>query len=306
MKNSLSNLYSSITVNEENEESKIKNYIKIENNEENNSKKINQLTNEINQSLNGQKIHSENFSSNENINININKKKEKEKEQNILDSQIQSNSEEIFKSTSKEKQPIKTISILPRNSNTKTKSYSSPIKNNTSFKVKNILLNKMKKSTQNKNSSNKNSSNNISTQIEEKNIFNFSNYDLLDGEIMTESELKQFNLNQVTLRFIDILYKDDFKFKGKEEIKLYDEKIFKIANMIIYMNNLNQIKVMECMRKAANSFIKKKFFEKLVKNVDEMNKLKKFGISDYMNSSDISKYVENGYSGRMSNSKYYK
>ncbi len=116
---------------------------------------------------------------------------------------------------------------------------------------------------------------------EEKNIFNIDKNDSIDGaEILTESEVKTFNLNQVTLRFIDILYKNDFKLKLKEDNIINDDEILKIANMIIYMNKPNQIKILECMKKAANSYIKIKIFEKLVKYVDEISKIKKFGIHD--------------------------
>ena len=52
--------------------------------------------------------------------------------------------------------------------------------------------------------------------------------------------------------------------------------------MIIYMNKTNQIKILECMKKAANSYIKIKIFERLVKYVDEINKIKKFGIHDWI------------------------
>ncbi len=110
--------------------------------------------------------------------------------------------------------------------------------------------------------------------------------------------------------FIDILYKDVDKLKKKEDLKIYEEIINKISNMIINMKNSNQIKVLECLRKAANSYKQKELFDKLAKKVDELNKLKKHGFSDYSyisNSIDInSKYGDKGYSGRMSDAKYYK
>ena len=135
-------------------------------------------------------------------------------------------------------------------------------------------------------------------------------YDLLDSKIISEEELKKLNLNQITLYFIDILYKDVDKLKKKEDLKIYEEIINKISNMIINMKNSNQIKVLECLRKAANSYKQKELFDKLAKKVDELNKLKKHGFSDYSyisNSIDInSKYGDKGYSGRMSDAKYYK
>ena len=120
----------------------------------------------------------------------------------------------------------------------------------------------------------------------------------------------ELNLNEVTLRFIDVLYKEVDKLKKKEDLKIYEEKINKIANMIIYMKYSNQIKVLECLRKTAYSYKQKELFERLSKKVDELNKLKKHGFSDYSsisNSNDVlSKFGEKGYSERMSDAKYYK
>ena len=75
------------------------------------------------------------------------------------------------------------------------------------------------------------------------------------------------------------------------------------------MKSSNQIKVLECLRKTANSYIKKEIYERLEKKVDELNKIKKFGISEYSSisrSSISSKYEIKRYSGRMSDNKYNK
>ena len=117
-------------------------------------------------------------------------------------------------------------------------------------------------------------------------------------------------MNQITLRLIEVLYKDIEKIKKKEDLKIYDEKIVFISNLIISMKSMNQIKVLECLKKAANTYNKIEVFERLGKKVDELNKFKKFGISDASiiskNNSNSSKHEEKGYFGRMSDSKYYK
>ena len=175
-----------------------------------------------------------------------------EKVINLKNSDLQTKNEEIYMSSLSENQSKKRISRPQRNSPKNKKNMEKLIKKN-------------------KNSNKK----------EEKNIFNIDKNDSIDGaEILTESEVKTFNLNQVTLRFIDILYKNDFKLKLKEDNIINDDEILKIANLIIYMNKANQIKILECMKKAANNYIKIKIFEKLVKYVDEINKIKKFGIHD--------------------------
>ena len=101
------------------------------------------------------------------------------------------------------------------------------------------------------------------------------------------------------------------KIKKKEDLKIFDDKLNKIANIIISMKSSNQIKVLECLRKTANSYNKKEIYERLEKKVDELNKIKKFG-SEYSNiskSSISSKYEIKRYSGKMSennNNKFYK
>ena len=121
--------------------------------------------------------------------------------------------------------------------------------------------------------------------------------------------MKKANLNQITLHLIGILYKNVDKIRKKEDFNLLDDKLIKIANIIISMKNSNQIKVLECLRKTANSYNKKEIYERLEKKVDELNKIKKFGISEYSSisrSSISSKYDIKRYSGRMSDNKYNK
>ena len=99
------------------------------------------------------------------------------------------------------------------------------------------------------------------------------------------------------------------KVRKKEDFKLFDDKLIKIAKIIISMKSSNQIKVLECLRKTANSYNKKEIYERLEKKVDELNKIKKFGISEYSSisrSSISSKYDIKRYSGRMSDNKYNK
>ena len=99
------------------------------------------------------------------------------------------------------------------------------------------------------------------------------------------------------------------KVRKKEDFKLFDDKLIKIAKIIISMKSSNQIKVLECLRKTANSYNKKEIYERLEKKVDELNKIKKFGISEISSiskSSISSKYDIKRYSGRMSDNKYNK
>ena len=222
----------------------------------------------------------------------------------LMESWSQTNSEEIppiFPSNNKK--ALKTVSILNNTNN------NNEIKNNNNEYI-NIFENSSPEKDEYKNirvsKINKENNNN------KKNLFNID-YDLLDNDIITEEELKKSNLNQITLHLVDILYKNVDKIKKKEDLKMFDDKLNKIANIIINMKSSNQIKVLECLRKTANSYIKKEIYERLEKKVDELNKIKKFGISEYSNiskSSISSKYEIKRYSGKMSennnNNKFYK
>ena len=184
---------------------------------------------------------------------------------------------------------------------------------NINSKIKNDIINPFQNLSQENHEDKNNriskiSKEKFSPKKEERNLFEVE-YDLLDGEIITEEELKRFDLNQIILRFIDVLYKEADKIKKKEELRKYDEKIIKIANMIIYMKSSNRMKVLECLRKTVNSYNKKKIFETLEKKVEEFIKIKKYGIGDYSNisrSSNLSRREEKGYSTRISDAKYYK
>ena len=262
--------------------------------------------------------------------IEIHNKNSQSKSIKLMDSWSQTNSEEIspiFPLNNKQatKKIIifteKNLNISNNNENRITdhsinNSKSSNI-NNTSPKNKNDSINIFQNLFQENDEGKKgrisklNKENNInaSSKKEQKNIFTNIEYDLLDSEIINEEEIKKFNLNQITLRFIDVLYKNVDKIKKKVELKIYDEKIIKIANMIAYMKTSNQLKVLECLRKGANSYNKKEIFERLEKKVDELNKLKKHGFNDNSNiskSSILSKHDEKKYSERMIDAKYNK
>ena len=131
----------------------------------------------------------------------------------------------------------------------------------------------------------------------EKDIDYLYKFSSLKESVFTKEELKERELNEIILNFIDILYKDVDKFlNNKNALKLYDEKINEIANIIIFMNDVEQVKVMEAMNKAAISYNKKELFYRLSNEVDEMNKIKNY--KEYKNV-NISKEKE-GYTYRES------
>ena len=117
------------------------------------------------------------------------------------------------------------------------------------------------------------------------------------------------NPNESKEQLYERLHFEKLKSIKENYDKPKEEKIIKIANMIIYMKSSNRMKVLECLRKTVNSYNKKKIFETLEKKVEEFIKIKKYGIGDYSNisrSSNLSRREEKGYSTRISDAKYYK
>ena len=103
-------------------------------------------------------------------------------------------------------------------------------------------------------------------------------YDITQFEDMIYSkvEIKEEELNQLIIRFIDILYKDvDKILNNKDGFKSYNYKINRIANMIIFMKNVDQIKIMEALKRTADSYNKMEIFKKLNNEIDEINKFRK-------------------------------
>ena len=318
-----------------------KNYIneQIQKNEimeEENNKKINREINLENNTSNNASIELSNGNKSEkikNIDINIENndiknesKMQKENQNEIRLSSIKKlnkSQQIVLESWSQTSEEIP--SLFPKN-NTQiiinTNSLNNNNKSNNPEKISIKLKNDTINSLQNLLSENDEIKKNIriskiskgnkttTSKKEEKNIFNNIELDLSDNKIIAEEELKKLNLNNITLRFIDALYKDVDKLKKKEDLKIYEERLSKIANMILYMKYSNQLKVLECLKKTANSYKQKELYNKLEKKVDELNKIKKHGFSDYSsisNSNDnISKYGDKGYSERMSDAKYYK
>ena len=231
------------------------------------------------------------------------------KSQKLIDSWSQTPSEEIppiFPLNNNK--TIKKISLFPDNNNIKKDSKNE--ENNTSNNQRNDSINIMldlSKERVDTRFSKRSKDSHYTQNKEEKGIFK-EDYILKDLEIISEDEIKRLNLNQIALRFIEVLYKDIEKIKKKEELKIYDEKIILLANIIIYMKNLNQLKVLECLKKAADTYNKIEVFEKLDKKVEELNKFKKFGFSDtsIINKNNSILSNEKGYTGRMSDSKYNK
>jgi hypothetical protein len=94
-------------------------------------------------------------------------------------------------------------------------------------------------------------------------------YDITQFEDMIYSKvkIKEDELNQLIIHFIDILYKDvDKILNNKDGFKSYNYKINRIANMIIFMKNLDQIKIMEALKRTADSYNKIEIFNEKILN----------------------------------------
>jgi len=103
-------------------------------------------------------------------------------------------------------------------------------------------------------------------------------YDITQFEdmIFSKVEIKENELNQLIIHFIDILYKDvDKILNNKDGFKSYNYKVNRIANMIIFMKNVDQIKIMEALKRTADSYNKMEIFKKLNNEIEEINKFRK-------------------------------
>ena len=134
----------------------------------------------------------------------------------------------------------------------------------------------------------------------EKEENEFYDISYLEESIFSKKDLKEDELSQLIIYFINILYKDvDKILNNKDEFKNYNYKINRISNIIIYMKTVDQIKVMESLKRTADSRNKMEIFEKLSKEIDEINKFLKnrgYKFENIHNSKE-------GYSFRYKNSK---
>ena len=116
----------------------------------------------------------------------------------------------------------------------------------------------------------------------ERRIFNenmqqkFSSILKIEKAILNKKAIKANEINQLILCFIDILYKDADKIlKNKKDIIYYTDGINRIINMIIVMNNIDQIKIMEALKRTADSYYKIELYEKLSNEFETKNKERK-------------------------------
>ena len=110
----------------------------------------------------------------------------------------------------------------------------------------------------------------------EKEENEFYDISYLEESIFSKKDLKEDELSQLINHFINILYKDvDKILNNKDEFKSYNYKISRITNIIVYMKNIDQIKVMEALKRTADSKNKMEIFEKLSNEIDEINKFLK-------------------------------
>jgi hypothetical protein len=104
----------------------------------------------------------------------------------------------------------------------------------------------------------------------------FNDITQFEDMIYSKVKIKEDELNQLIIHFIDILYKDvDKILNNKDGFKSYNYKINRIANMIIFMKNVDQIKIMEALKRTADSYNKMEIFKKLNNEIDEINKFRK-------------------------------
>ena len=108
--------------------------------------------------------------------------------------------------------------------------------------------------------------------------------------------IKKEELNQLIYYFIDILYKDvDKLLNDKEGLMSYNYKISRIAKIVVFMDNIDQIKVLESMKKTADSHNKMELYERLSDEVEGINKMRK---SKLRKSDFSSGVIRDGYSYR--------
>ena len=98
----------------------------------------------------------------------------------------------------------------------------------------------------------------------------------IEKAILNKKVIKTDEINQLIFCFIDILYEDADKIlKNKECINYYNYSINRIVKIIIFMNNIDQIKVMEALKRTADSYNKMDLYEKLTNEFETKKKVRK-------------------------------
>ena len=147
---------------------------------------------------------------------------------------------------------------------------------------------------------NKNERNSLIEKDAEKEFESISN---IEESIYNKKAIKRDEMSKLILCFIDILYKNADKIMNyKDEHKIYNYKIKRISNIVILMNNIDQIKVFEALKKTADSHKKMELYEKLVNEIEEIKKSNKIRISQRSNYENAHN-AKDGYSNRARMSK---
>ena len=137
---------------------------------------------------------------------------------------------------------------------------------------------------------------NLIAQTVKKEENDFSEIANIEQAIYNKKSLKKEELNQLIYYFIDILYKDvDKLLNNKEGLVSYNYKINRIAKIVDFMDNIDQIKVMESLQKTADSYNKMELYERLSEEVEEIKNMRK---SKLRKSDFSSGGIKEGYSFR--------
>ena len=106
----------------------------------------------------------------------------------------------------------------------------------------------------------------IAKQVEkEENEYNEINS--LEGSIIKNRELNEEELNQLIIKLIKFMYDDEEK--NLEQKELYEFKIHRVSNIIKFMNEEAQKKILEELQKNAKDEYSTKLFEILKAKIDE-------------------------------------
>lgn len=120
--------------------------------------------------------------------------------------------------------------------------------------------------------------------FEENTKKKFESISAIEKSVLNKKKIKDDEINQLIFCFIDILYTDaDVILKNKKFIIFYSEGINRIVKMIIVMNNIDQIKILEALKRTADSYSKMELYEKLTNEVEQKTKNKKIKKTNYNN-----------------------
>ena len=119
-------------------------------------------------------------------------------------------------------------------------------------------------------------------ELQERKNFNenmkqkFAGISSIEKSILSKKKLNEEEINQLIFCFIDVLYKEADKIlKNKEYIVFYTDGINRIVNMVIVMDNIDQIKIMEALKRTADSYNKMELYEKVSSEIEKCNKSRK-------------------------------